>query len=76
MNITPVKNGNNESYSLVVELYNRDYKTWQRQETYVNGTGMWVINHNTTKFQHQYGSSGDLYDTKTLYHTKCWVIFK
>ena len=81
LNITPVKDGNNyrfrlglqmfrmktnETYSLIVELYNRDYKTWQRQETYVNGTGMWVINHNTTKFQHQYGSSGDLYYTKTL----------
>ena len=81
LNITPVKNGSNyrfrlglqlfrmktnETYSLIVELYNRDYKTWQRQETYVNGTGMWVINHNTTKFQHRYGSSGDLYYTKTL----------
>ena len=81
LNITPVKNGRNyrfrlglqmfpmktnESYSLIVELYNRDYKTWQRQETFVNGTGMWVINHNTTKFQHRYGSSGDLYYTKTL----------
>ena len=81
LNITPVKDGNNyrfrlglqmfrmktnETYSLIVELYNRDYKTWQRQLTYVNGTGMWVINHNTTKFQHQYGSSGDLYYSKTL----------
>ena len=81
MNITPVKKGSNyrfrlglqmfpmktnEYYSLVVELYNRDYKTWQRQETYVNGTGMWVISNNTTKFQHRYGSSGDLYYTKTL----------
>ena len=81
LNITPVKDGNNyrfrlglqmfrmktnETYSLIVKLYNRDYKTWQRQETYVNGTGMWVINHNTTKFQHRYGSSGDLYYSKTL----------
>ena len=81
LNITPVKKGSNyrfrlglqmfpmktnEYYSLVVELYNRDYKTWQRQETYVNGTGMWVISNNTTKFQHRYGSSGDLYYTKTL----------
>ena len=56
----------NVTYSLIVELYNRDYKTWQRQETFVNGTGMWVIKHNTTKFQHRYGSSGDLYYTKTL----------
>ena len=81
LNITPIKSGRNyrfrlglqmfrmktnESYSLIVELYNRDYKTWQRQQTYVNGTGMWVISSSTTKFQHQYGSSGDLYYTKTL----------
>ena len=56
----------NKEYSLVVELYNRDYKTWQRQQTFVDGTGMWVINHNTTKYQYQYGSSGDLYYSKTL----------
>ena len=56
----------NKEYSLVVELYNRDYKTWQRQQTFVEGTGMWVISHNTTKYQYQYGSSGDLYYTKTL----------
>ena len=79
LNITPVKDGRNyrfrlglqmfpmktnETYSLIVELYNRDYKTWQRQETYVNGTGMWVKSSNTIKFQHRYGSSGDLYYTK------------
>ena len=81
LNITPVKSGRNyrfrlglqmfrmktnETYSLIVELCNRDYKTWQRQQTYVNGTGMCVIRNNTTKYQHQYGSSGDLYYTKTL----------
>ena len=48
LNITPVKSGNNYrfrlglqmfrmktngSYSLIVELYNRDYETWQRQQT-------------------------------------------
>ena len=81
LNISPVKSGNNyrfrlglqmfrmktnESYSLIVELYNRDYETWQRQKTFVNGTGMWVISSNTAKYQHQYGSSGDLYYSKTL----------
>ena len=81
LNITPVKSGRNyrfrlglqmfrmktnESYSLIVELYNGDYKTWQRQQTYVNGTGMWVISSNTAKYQHQYGRSGDLYYTKAL----------
>ena len=81
LNITPVKSGRNyrfrlglqmfrmktnESYSLIVELYNRDYRTWQRPQTYVNGTGMWVISSNTAKYQHQYGSSGDLYYSKTL----------
>ena len=81
LNITPVKDGKNyrfrlglqmfpmktnETYSLIVEFYNRDFKTWQRQQTYVNGTGLWVKSYNTTKFQHRYGSSGDLYYTKTL----------
>ena len=81
LNITPIKDGKNyrfrlglqmfplktnESYSLIIELCNRDFKTWQRQETYINGTGVWVENSNTTKFQHRYGSSGDLYYTKTL----------
>ena len=56
----------NKEYSLVVELYNRDYKTWQKQQTFVDGTGMWVRSHNTTKYQYHYGSSGDLYYTKTL----------
>ena len=81
LNITPVKDGRNyrfrlglqmfpmetnETYSLIVELYNRDYKTWQRQQTFVEGTGIWLKGYNTTKFQHRYGSSGDLYYTKTL----------
>ena len=81
LNITPIKDGvnyrfrlglqmfpmkTNESYSLVVELYNRDFKTWERQETFCQGTGIWLKSHNTTKFQHRYGSSGDLYYTKTL----------
>ena len=81
LNITPVKSGRNyrfrlglqmfrmttnKEYSLVVELYNRDYKTWQRQQTFVERTGMWVINHNTTKYQYTYGSSVDLFYSKTL----------
>ena len=81
LSITPVKDGvsyrfrlgiqaypltTNQSYSLIVELYNRDYKTWFRQETYVNGTGDWLKSHNTTKFQHRYGSSGDIFYTRTL----------
>ena len=81
LNITPVKSGNNyrfrlglqmfqmktnEIYSLIVELYNRDYNTWQRQRTYVEGTGMWLISNNTTKYQYTYGGSNILYYTKTL----------
>ena len=50
----------NESYSLIVELYNRDYITWERQQIFVNGTGMWVRHHNTTKYQYRFGSSGDI----------------
>ena len=81
LNITPVKSGNNyrfrlglqmfrmktdERYSLIFELYNRDYNTWQRQKTYVEGTGMWIISNNTTKYQYTYGGSNILYYTKTL----------
>ena len=56
----------NESYSLVIELYNRDFQTWKRQQTYIEATGIWLKSYNTKQFQHQYGSSGDLYYTKTL----------
>ena len=56
----------NEKYTLIVELYNRDYNTWQRQQTYVEGTGIWLISNNTTKFQCNYGGSNILYYTKTL----------
>ena len=85
LNITPVTNGRNyrfrlglqmyrmktnEQYSLIVELYNRDYVTWERQQTYVNGTGMWVENHNTTKYQYHYGNSCTLYYSKTLIRFK------
>ena len=81
LNITPVKSGNNyrftlglqmfrmktnESYSLIVELYNRGYKTWKRQKTFVNGTGMWVRDSITTKYQYHYGVSNTLNYTKTL----------
>ena len=85
LNITPVKNGinyrfrlglqmyrmkTNEQYSLIVEVYTRDYTTWERQQTYVNGTGMWVERNNTTKYQYHYGSSNTLYYTKTLIRFK------
>ena len=85
LNTTPVKNGNNyrfrvglpmfrmktnESYSLVVEVYNRDYITWERQETFVNGTGMWVRDSNKSKYQYHYGSNDTLYYSKTLIRFK------
>ena len=85
LNITPVKNGRNfrfrvglqmyrmktnEQYSLVVELYNRDYTTWERQQTYVNGTGMWVESNNTTKYQYHYGNNNTIYYSKTLIRFK------
>ena len=81
LKITPVKNGSNyrfrlglqmyrmktnETYSLMVERYNRDYKTWQRQQTYVNGKGLWIRTYNITTFQHHYGVNDTLYYTKTL----------
>ena len=56
----------NETYSLMVERYNRDYKTWQREQTFVNGTGVWVRTYNITKLQYPYGVNNTLYYTKTL----------
>ena len=56
----------NETYSLMVERYNRDYKTWQREQTFVNGTGVWVRSYNITKLQYPYGVNNTLYYTKTL----------
>ena len=85
LKITPVKNGSNyrfrvglqmfrmktnETYSLMVERYNRDYKTWQREQTYVNGTGVWVRTYNITKLQYYYGVNN------TLYYTKTFIKFK
>ena len=81
LKITPVKDGSNyrfrlglqmfrmktnETYSLMVERYNRDYKTWQRERTFVNGTGIWVRTYNITKLQYNYGVNNTLYYTKTL----------
>ena len=81
LKITPVKIGSNyrfrlglqmfrmktnETYSLMVERYNRDYKTWQRQQTSINGTGVWIRTYNITSFQHRYGVNDTLYYTKTL----------
>ena len=81
LNIPPIKSGSNyrfrlglqmfrmktnESYSLIIKLYNRDYETWQRQKTFVNGTGMWVRDSNTTEHQYHYESSSTLYYTKAL----------
>ena len=56
----------NETYSLMVERYNRDYKTWQREQTFVNGTGVWVRTYKITKLQYPYGVNNTLYYTKTL----------
>ena len=81
LKITTVKNGSNyqfrlglqmyrmktnETYSLMVERYNRDYKTWQREQTFVNGTGVWVRTYNITKLQYHYGVNNTLYYTKNL----------
>ena len=81
LKITPVKIGSNyrfrvslqmfrmktnETYSLMVERYNRDYKTWQREQTFVDGTGVWLRTYNITKLQYHYGVNNTLYFTKTL----------
>ena len=81
LSITPIKDGKNyrfrlglqmgslitnQAYSLVVEMYNKDFTTWGRQETFIEGTGIWLKNYNTIKFQHHYGNNNTLYYSKTL----------
>ena len=80
LSITPIKDGKNyrfrlglqmgslitnQAYSIVVEMYNRDFVTWERQETYIEGIGIWLKSHNTIKYQHHYGNNNTLYYSKT-----------
>ena len=81
LSISPIKDGKNyrfrlglqmgslitnQAYSLVVEMYNKDFTTWGRQETFIEGTGIWLKTYNTIKFQHHYGNNNTLYYSKTL----------
>ena len=61
---------NNEEYTLAIELYNKDYKTWNRQLTYINADTAWIESHHTQKFQHHYQENGVIYYTKTLIRFK------
>ena len=80
LNITPIKSGKNyrfkiglqmfrlklnQSYSLVIELLNRDYETWQRQQTFINLSGLTINTFGTKKYQYHHGS-GITYYTKSL----------
>ena len=86
LNITPLKDDdnnyrfrlgiqcfsldNNKEYTLAIELYNKDYKTWNRQLTYINADTAWIESYHTQKFQHHYQENGDIYYTKTLIRFK------
>ena len=85
LSISPIKDGKNyrfrlglqmgsliknQAYSLVVEMFNRDFTTWERQETFIEGTGIWLKTYNTLKFQHHYGNNNTLYYSKTLIKLK------
>ena len=61
---------NNEEYTLAIELYNKDYKTWNRQLTYINADTAWIESHHTQTFQHHYQENGVIYYTKTLIRFK------
>ena len=61
---------NNEEYTLAIELYNKDYKTWNRQLTYINADTAWIESHHTQKFQHHYQENGVIYYTTTLIRFK------
>ena len=80
LNITPIKSGKNyrfkiglqmyrlktnEPYSLVIELINHDYETWQRQETFINLSGLTINTFDTRKYQYHHENS-DTYYTKSL----------
>ena len=56
----------NKPYTLCVELYNKDFITWKKTETFVNGTGIWLRNHKTASFQHHFGENGDIYYTRSI----------
>ena len=61
---------NNEEYTLAIELYNKDYKTWNRQLTYINADTAWIESYHTQKFQHHYQENGVIFYTKTLIRVK------
>ena len=56
----------NGEYTLIIELYNKDYETWYRQLTFVNGLGIWVEAYHTEKFQHMYNVNDTIYYSKTI----------
>ena len=82
LNITPLKDDdnnyrfrlgiqcfsleNNKEYTLAIELYNKDYETWNKQSTFVNADTAWIESYHTQKFQHHYQENSDIYYTKTL----------
>ena len=86
LNITPLKDennnyrfrlgiqcfplDNNKEYTLSIEMYNKDYETWNRQLTYINADTAWIEGYHTQKFQHHYQENGVIYYTKTLIRFK------
>ena len=86
LNITPLKDennnyrfrlgiqcfplDNNKEYTLSIEMYNKDYETWNRQLTYINADTAWIEGYHTQKFQHHYQENGVIYYTKTLIRLK------
>ena len=56
----------NTPYTICVELFNRDYITWERTKIFIEGLGIWLRNHNTVKYQHHYDISGDIYYHRTI----------
>ena len=73
-NITPEKRGSNYRFrlglqmlrlKLVIELLNRDYETWQRQESFINLVGIRINTFGTRKYQYHY-ENGVTYYTKSL----------
>ena len=55
----------NQTYTLVIELYNKDLLTYNKTNISIQGSGVLIEAHNTQKYQYQYSAGKLLYYTNT-----------
>ena len=46
----------NQTYTLVIELYNKELLAYNKTDIYITGAGMWIEGHNTKRSQYQYSA--------------------